>query len=155
MLTPQGCRARQHRLLQEMVKVGWDLFLTANPRTVYYLSSVFQADDSPAIFLLRADGTSTVLSNADATAATHWEKIETYSLHPCITHPAHDAARFLAPGLRQPHAKVCGVELSRTAGLFEELLTDTEIADATGRCSWRSTTSCFFFQLRYNLQKRL
>jgi Xaa-Pro dipeptidase len=108
-----------------MEAAGWDLFLTANPRTVYYFSGAFQSEDAPAIFLLRADGASTVFgAGSPPVAADHFTQIETYSIHRCITHPFHDAARMLSAG----SAKVCGVERSRTAGLFEAGL---NVDDAT------------------------
>jgi len=125
-------------MLAEMEAAGWDLFLTANARTIYYFSAAFQPEDSPGIFLLWADGSTALLSAVDAPAradhparAEHLEKIETYSLERCITHPFQEATGQLAPLLRQRPVRVCGVERSRTPGLFEELLSGSTIADAT------------------------
>jgi Xaa-Pro aminopeptidase len=56
MLTLKGCRARQQRLLQVMEARGWDLFVTGNYRTIYYLSGVLGAAETPALLSLTADG---------------------------------------------------------------------------------------------------
>jgi Xaa-Pro aminopeptidase len=117
-------------MLQKMESAGWDIFLTANVRTVYYFSGCFQPEDAPAVFLLRSDGSSTLLTSVKADAcADHVREIETYSLERCITQPYQDAAQLLGPLLTP--SRVCAVERNRTAGLFEELLQPSTIIDAT------------------------
>ena len=122
-------------MLRKMETAGWDLFLTANVRSVYYFSGSFQPEDAPAVFLLRSDGTSTLLTSGKAPAyADHVHEIETYSLQRCVTQPYQDAAQILAPLLTPSSltpSKICAVERSRTAGIFEELLQPVAIIDAT------------------------
>ena len=51
MLTEPGCRARQKRLLEWMVKEQWDVFLTSDYRTVYYFSGLLGAKEFPTLFV--------------------------------------------------------------------------------------------------------
>ena len=37
MLTPEGCRNRQHRMLKEMAGNRWDLFASGDYRTAWYM----------------------------------------------------------------------------------------------------------------------
>jgi Xaa-Pro aminopeptidase len=101
MLTAEGCRARQQRALSLMEKHRCDLFVTGNYRTVYYFAGVLQAAESPSLFVLRADGSSVLVSpaKADQAAATEVIPLETYSIARSITHPAHDAVMLLKSAL--------------------------------------------------------
>ena len=54
MLTQEGCLARRQRMLRVMEEKRWDLFLTANPRTIYYSSG--KLAEPPVAYLLWADG---------------------------------------------------------------------------------------------------
>jgi len=106
-----------------MQSARWDLFLTGDARTIYYLTGSYNAEDQPAVFLLWADGSSTLLTTA--TAALCVDRIvtvESYSLDRCITHPYDDAANLLRPLLAEKPVTRCGVERGRTAGLFESLV---------------------------------
>jgi Xaa-Pro dipeptidase len=132
MLTREGCRARQNRLLGEIEAAGWDLFLAGNPRTVYYLSGSYSAEDLPAAFLLWRDGSSVLFSTSTAQAfADRQVTIESYSLDRSITEPFHDAARLLAPELGRKPFRRCSVERGRTSGLFEARLNGATVDDAT------------------------
>ena len=51
MLSLDGCRARQRRLLSEMARSQFDLFVTANYRTVYYFTGQLLAADAPCAFV--------------------------------------------------------------------------------------------------------
>ena len=69
MLTIQGCRARQQRLLRVMEENGWDLYLTANYRTVYYFSGLLGPAEVPALFAMDKGGRSFAISCVNAEAA--------------------------------------------------------------------------------------
>src|SRR5438045_1876319 len=97
MLTPTGCRTRQQRLLRVLEANEWDVFLTGNYRTAYYLTGVLSQPDSPAVFVLWSDGTSALIGSAtEGAVANELVPLETYSIHRSITQPAHDAAVLAA-----------------------------------------------------------
>ena len=101
MLTLEGCRARQQRALSLMVQHQCDLLITGNYRTVYYFSGVLNGAEAPALFALRQDGTSVLVSAAksESGAATEILPLETYSIARAITHPAHDAVALFKTAL--------------------------------------------------------
>src|SRR5215831_7364253 len=101
MLTPEGCRARQQRALLLMVQHQCELFVTGNYRTVYYFTGVLNAAESPALFALRQDGTSLLVSPAKSAsgAVTENVPVETYSIARTITRPVHDAAALFQSAL--------------------------------------------------------
>ena len=111
MLTPEGCRARQQRLLHMMDERGWQLFVTANYRTVYYLSGILGAADTPASLLLTADGRCTVISggNAPEHAADEMIALETYSITRSLNDLAGDAAALFPNNFSSLR---CGVDLA-------------------------------------------
>ncbi len=130
MLTREGCQRRQQRLLQEMERNRWDLFITGNFRTVYYLTGVLGAAEAPAAFAIYSDGTSTLVSSRpEPSVATTTVKVETYSIERAITHPAHDAALLLGKALGAKKAATCGVDRPGTPGIYEDLV--PSVADAT------------------------
>jgi Xaa-Pro aminopeptidase len=93
MLTLEGCRKRQSRLLAALQKNGWYFFLTANYRTVYYLTGSLSPPETPAVFWFKHDGRSTLISSVKKEAAVDDQvALETYSIARAITRPAHDAA---------------------------------------------------------------
>ena len=51
MLSLDGCRARQRRLMAEMAKNRFDLLVTANYRTIYYFTGQLLPADAPCAFL--------------------------------------------------------------------------------------------------------
>jgi Xaa-Pro aminopeptidase len=113
MITPAGCRARQRPLLEFMELRGWDLFVTANYRTVYYLSGILGAADVPAVLLLRAGGRCTVISGANRPdhAADELIGLETYSITRCVDDLAGDAAENMHEVLPDNVASLrCGVD---------------------------------------------
>lgn len=75
MLTAEGSKARLARLRAEIEQNKWDLFVTTDYRSVYYLTSELHPPDSPVAFLQWADGRSMVL------------KQETYSIAKVIDYP--------------------------------------------------------------------
>jgi Xaa-Pro aminopeptidase len=100
MLTISGCRSRQQRLLAVMEQNGWDLFLTCNYRTVYYLTGSLSSPDAPTILSLAANGHCTLVTSVEGNAAV--DKIialETYSIERSIDRPFKDAARLLRESL--------------------------------------------------------
>jgi Xaa-Pro dipeptidase len=130
MLTPTGCRTRQQRLLRVLEANEWDVFLTGNYRTVYYLTGVLSQPDSPTVFVLWSDGTSALIGPATEGAATEIVPLETYSIHRSITQPAHDAAVLAGDILsKRPVPRRSAVERSGTNALLDRLLPDA--ADAT------------------------
>jgi Xaa-Pro aminopeptidase len=113
MITPEGCRARQRRLLLVMESRGWQLFLTANYRTIYYLSGILGAADVPGVLLLGTDGRCTVISggNPPEHAADEVIALETYSIARCLNDLEGDAAELLRRTLPHDVASLrCGVE---------------------------------------------
>lgn len=113
MITPAGCRARQQRLLELMELHRWDLFVTANYRTVYYLSGILGGAEIPCALMLDATGRCTVISGARPVdhAADELVRLETYSIARCIDDPAGDAAELLHESLPDNTASLrCGVE---------------------------------------------
>src|SRR5690349_9472448 len=133
MLTLEGCRRRQERLLSELQNLQCDLFVTGDVRTIYYLTGSFAAEGSPAIFMLRHDGTSLLVTPVNAEAlVSEIRNVETYSIQRTITQPLHDAARIFADALNGRRAARTAVERASTSGLVEEQLQASQIVDATG-----------------------
>lgn len=139
MLTLDGCRARQRRLLSAMQSNRWDLFLTANYRTVYYLTGSLSPPETPAIFLLSHNGASVlVTSEKGEAAAGDVIPLETYSIARSITHPAHDAARLLQDYLKgKANWRVKSGATER--GSVSELLHDA-VTGALPDASWADAT---------------
>ena len=133
MLTPEGCRQRQARMLAELETLQCDLFVTADVRTIYYFTGNFAAEGSPAIYALRQDGTSLLITPAGGEAlASDIRKVETYSIRRTITQPMLDAAGLFADALGGKRLARAAVERSATPGLVEQQLPCAGIADATG-----------------------
>lgn len=135
MLTAEGCRNRQQRLLQELEESRCDLFLTGDYRTVYYFTGVLGPADAPAAFVLWQDGASALITSAaqESGCAGEVVKLETYSPRRPITQPVHDAAGLLRPLLGRKPASRAAVERAGTPGLFEEAARahGAELVDAT------------------------
>ncbi len=139
MLTMEGCRARQKRLLKAMAAQGTDLFVTSNYRTVYYLTGVLTDADGPAIFGLHGDGQSLLIcpSEPAESAAGRMIKTEVYSIERTITEPMQDAVRLFHDPLAA-HAgavKRCTIERAGSSAVLEAELRDTvphaALSDAT------------------------
>ena len=77
MLTAEGSKARLARLREAIEQNGWDLFVTTDPRTIYYFTSEY-LPDTPAAFLQYANGRNLLM------------KQETYSIHRVIDYPEED-----------------------------------------------------------------
>ncbi len=138
-MTLEGCRARQRRLLAEMEAQRWDLFVTSDYRTVYYLTGALSEAVVPTVFALRADGNSTLVTAAKGEwCAGETVPLEFYSIRRTITHPAHDAAGLLKAALARQGAGVatCAVEQAVVSSLLDRALQEVwprlEVADATG-----------------------
>src|SRR5260370_41118977 len=96
MLTAAGCRVRQQRLLEAMQRNGWDAFLTADYRTVYYFTGALGLAETPAIFLLPRDSGSVLVTPARTEAyADNVLFLETYTVERTLSHPWADASEFL------------------------------------------------------------
>ncbi|MBL8176326.1 MAG: aminopeptidase P family protein [Bryobacterales bacterium] len=78
MLTAEGSKARRDRLSHAIEQNGWDLFLTTDPRTVYYFTAEMQPPDAPVAYLQFAGGRTEVL------------KPETYSIHRVVDYPEEE-----------------------------------------------------------------
>jgi Xaa-Pro aminopeptidase len=132
MLTLEGSRQRQSRMLAQLETSACDLFVTADARTVYYFTGSFAPESSPTIFALRADGTSLLITPTTGEAhASDIRKVETYSIERSITEPMHDAVRLLGDALCENAPRRAFVERASTPGLVEEVLRVAEIVDAT------------------------
>ena len=127
MLSLEGCRARQQRALSLMVQHQCDLLITGNYRTVYYFTGVLNAAEAPALFALRQDGTSVLVSAAksESGAATEMLPVETYSIARAITHPAHDAVALFKTALAARAGESparCAIEPASITVLLHEVL---------------------------------
>jgi Xaa-Pro aminopeptidase len=135
MLTLDGCRARQRRLLAQLASNRCDFFVTSNFRTVYYFTGVLVAADTPVIFAAWHDGATVLVAPAEREAAA--DKIitfETYSIDRCITMPAHDAAGRFADYLSGKPARSvgwCAVERAAISGHLEHIIPAADFFDAT------------------------
>lgn len=105
MLTIAGAKARQVRLLEAIEQNGWDLFLTTDPRTVYYLTAEMQSPDAPAAFVLHAGGRAELL------------KQETYSIARVIDYPEDELRARVLDLVRNKRA---GVEMRTSFVHLEE-----------------------------------
>jgi Xaa-Pro aminopeptidase len=129
LLTLEGCRLRQGRILRAMQKSNWDYFLTGNPRTVYSLTSVLVPLEHPLLFLLRADGHSVLVSPSCSDAAVDMHlAVSVYSPAKPIVDAMLDAGKLLAEQLPARKGRM-GVELSYTpatavAALGEKVLVE-------------------------------
>ena len=123
MLTPEGCGKRQEKLRQQMESCGWDLFLTTDHRTIYYLTGSLGTEDVPAVLILWNDDRSALVTSVTAPAMVKEViPLEAYSLSRCITDPAGDAASLVRSLLGGMTYKRPAAERSRVPGLFEDLL---------------------------------
>ena len=132
MLTPQGCRARQQRLLETMRERRWQWFVTGNYRTVYYFTGALTSPDTPAYFALHADGESILVTSSSApAAATRILPLETYSIERSIIDPAADAARLLHGALARQGASPSLCASESCAASLHEVWPHAQIANAT------------------------
>jgi Xaa-Pro aminopeptidase len=93
VLTPEGCRQRQLRMLKEMQTSHWDVFASGDFRTAYYFTGALCAADTPVLFLLWQDGRTALVSTAKAALyCDELAQVETYSIQRCITQPFQDAS---------------------------------------------------------------
>lgn len=126
MLTRDGSAVRQRHLLHLMEQNRWDLFLSSNHRTVYYLTGSLSPADVPTFFVLWGDGSSKLFSSSkDIAFADETIPINSYSIHRAITQPMHDAASTLRDALlakRQNTILRCAVERAVVPGLVESLI---------------------------------
>ncbi|MBM3803514.1 MAG: aminopeptidase P family protein [Acidimicrobiia bacterium] len=127
MLTREGCRIRQQRLLKKMEQERWDLFVTGDYRTAYYFSGMLVAADVPVVFVAWSDGSTATIANSKVSAfCDEALYLETYSIQRCIEYPFHDAAALLKSlvGRRRSRVSQCGVEMASVSGLYERALVD-------------------------------
>ncbi|MSO23589.1 MAG: aminopeptidase P family protein [Acidobacteria bacterium] len=128
MLTQEGCRTRQRRLLKKMEEEKWDLFVTGDYRTVYYFSGVLVAADTPTLFLEWSDGSTGLIANSKASGfCDDTVYLETYAIQRCIEYPFHDAAALLKTLLSKKQSsrvRQCGLEMASVNGVYEGSLLD-------------------------------
>lgn len=110
MLTQEGCKARQQKLLQAMAEREWDTFLSTDHRTVYYFTG--SLSDSPSAFICSSDG------------QTKHITIETYSIDRVVEYPEQE---LLAQLRDLPWKGRCGIE-QRSGIIF---IPETQTQDAT------------------------
>jgi Xaa-Pro aminopeptidase len=135
MLTLDGCRARQRRLLAQLESNRCDLFVTTNFRTVYYFTGMLVAADTPVIFAAWHNGATALVAPAEREAAAdEIVTFETYSIDRSITMPAHDASRrfgdYLARKASGPLRR-CAVERTAVSGYLEKIVPAADFFDAT------------------------
>lgn len=94
-------------MLRAMEEHRWDIFVTGDYRTAYYLSGTLATADTPIAFLLHADGRHQALT------------AETYSIEQVIDRPVEDLAGKLNDVLSGSAASTAGVERSATAALLD------------------------------------
>lgn len=139
MLTMEGCRGRQQRLLEAMAAGGVDLFVTSNFRTVYYLTGVLTDADGPAIFALHGDGESLLAcpGEPERFAAGRVIRAEVYSIERAITEPMQDAARLFCQPLAARAAVIasCAIERAGSSAALEAELRQTLV-----RAAWSDAT---------------
>src|SRR5579859_2785366 len=100
MLTKAGCEARQRRLLKRMEADRLDAFVTANYRTVYYLTGNLSAAETPSVLVVWRDGTSLLVTSKHENAvADDVALVELYSIDRVIDEPMADAGRMLRQAL--------------------------------------------------------
>lgn len=129
MLTMDGCRARQNRLLKWMAQAEYELFVTADFRTVYYLTGALTRD-MPACLLVWCDGRSALITSADPPAlADQIVKLEAYSIDRSIDFPVHDAVK-LAKDLLGTNVGKCALEQASAPGLLQAALPHADDATA-------------------------
>jgi len=138
MLTSEGCRNRQHRMLKEMAGNRWDLFASGDYRTAYYFTGALCPADTPVLFLLWQDGRSSLVSTAKtALCCEELVSVETYSIQRCITRPMHEAGAQLSELISRSTTPVIalGLESGSVPALMADRLTashpQAEIGDAT------------------------
>ncbi len=119
MLTLDGCRARQRRLLATMEREQWDLVVTGDRFTTYYLTGSLAPPESPVFFALHGGSSSALITpgNREGVCADTVDALELYSAHRCVTTPWHDGAELLRQRLK-PAARPA-VERAGTSTMFE------------------------------------
>lgn len=133
LLTEAGCLRRQERLRAAMARRGWELFLTGNQRTVYSLTAAMVPLEQPALFLMRADGETVLISPQDEQGfADERRRVPVYSPVYAIEQPVQDAARVLTNVLPSSGTVRMGVDLAYTpAAAVRAIPTSFEAEDAT------------------------
>lgn len=93
VLSAEGCRKRQQRLIAEMDRHGWNLLATSNYRTVYYFTGELLAPDAPCAFLAWDDGrTALIAPSVDRALADEKRLVPVYHAERGVPLPHHDAA---------------------------------------------------------------
>ena len=138
MLTSEGCRNRQNRMLKAMVGNRWDLFASGDYRTAYYFTGGLCPADTPVLFLLWQDGRTSLISTAKtALCCDELVQVETYSIQRCITRPMHDASALLRDVLSRSSASMMALGLEGgsvpaiMAACFTESHPHIQIGEAT------------------------
>lgn len=132
ILTEAGCLERQRRLCRALEQANWDYFLSGNPRTVYSLTAALIPLEQPALFLLRADGHSVLISAHTGPAfVDELAPAAVYSPVKPIVSPMLDAARILQAHLPQGRYRI-GVELAYTPASALTALAPTAVVEDAG-----------------------
>lgn len=141
MLTKEGCRARQKRLVEHLDKNGLDGAVITHRSHVYYFTGYLSHwNHAPAAYIDRSGRTTVVGWKVDVAATATDDFIE-YPAHKFATMPS-DQARLAAVGLARavPKGKKLGADLAgpgahvRLAGeavdLTTQILTQRQTKDA-------------------------
>ena len=65
MLSPAGCRERQHRLLRIMEQAGVETAVLSRPKTILYLTGAIPDPGWPHALVLKANGDCTLVTNLE------------------------------------------------------------------------------------------
>ncbi len=113
MLTQDGCRQRQRRLLERMKDQRIAAAAVSNPKNVYYLAGALNDPNLPQVFLLAAGGDSLLITNAapGEHAAQELALYTAYTLErPFLRHTMHAEAAALAAGFLRGLSGAIGIE---------------------------------------------
>ena len=131
LLTPDGCLQRQQRLRAAMAAHRFDTFLTSHARTIYYLTGVLLAPESPAALVIEREGKSMLISPAtQAPTVDECVPVETYSISRVIADAHSDAAKLLKDRVAHLQKLTWAIEFSYTPGTFSNGLTPLSTSDA-------------------------
>jgi len=103
MLTVEMSKVRQRRLREEMEAHRIDLAVVCDYRHVYYLTAGLAEATQPAVFLLAADGSNTLIApeGLPPVAAEQVLTYPTFSIETLVDDLAEDATRLLEQALKR------------------------------------------------------
>jgi len=134
MLTMDGCRRRQERLLEAMRDEGLDVLFVTNYKHVYYLTGLLETR-LPVGALVRQEGEVGLLA-PEGGAETAADRLYSYPRHAMdrVQNHAAEAADLLRAALGGPEPNVALIGIEPTA--ISETLMEPIVATFT-RAEWR------------------